>query len=605
MKSISFTIIFFLLLVACVDDQGIVTPQDSGNLAPLARFNGSAVNAGDTAISAERLLRFENPAVALMWQFLGVSKYINTVHEVTVHTQAPYRFSGELLNLPPFEVYNSNEVALGTFVLFSDVNRNGTLDRVIHPELQEAYADIDQLNVEYEACLRKLLQISTVTENPIDYSDKFLITDDYSILLVKNGSADTVWRSDSLSKHHYRSLLSVRCRILRQNSKWDHFFANRKRERVDYHTDYENSDYLLETEYAYKRKLFPVTGKESEFEKHLSETIRALYALGTKSEATLMQAYGRKWIDYPFDGFYEQGQDWVAGRSTWFHVLYLPDYKSINELLKAERRSSFAIEGKEKLHPGYNLISSDSQYRCKVLSWSEPITVELGENELYFNQPTELDEPVKSFLPAPVSADIQMQIEGVYDYRPFKPAVIVYVDSSLWLDMADMRTTRLIPSEEGLYFSPTRDIQVEVISFRDSTLEKIFLYFNGERHVLVPAQNDGAEIQKTKQRICELLSVAVSTETDSLHHALENRYVNDGDTLTVAVSADSIVVALPDMYPSRMYPSETWVLVSFDNDLQLQFVTDDQDAVKGVDVIRNGTRRYFEKTEKETVQVNE
>ncbi len=579
------------LILACVQDQGIISPDNSDNLIPLATFGGRTINEGDTAIGANRLMRLANPNIALMWQFLGVTRFMYTVEGSSVQTRAPYTFSGKLLLPPPSEIYTSSEVALGTFVLYSDVNQNGMMDNAVHPSLQKAYTDIDRLNQHYRLCLDSLYGVSVKMENYVDSKDRFYVDFNYTIIHENNGRKDTIWYGDTISHVNLRGILKTWCKVLANENKWDAFFSIRKRVPFDYFADYTDPDFKTVTEYAYKRILFPVTGKELLFKKRLIDVLHALVALTIKSDAVMMQAYTEGWINYPFDNFFEQNQDWMAGRCTWYHVLYLPDQKSLDELLEAEARSSFVVQGKSNLHPGYNLITSDNQYRCRVLSWADSIIIELGENELHFNHPSKLELPIEQFQEKEITESAMIDLEGVYEYRPFKPAVIVYADSSLWLHVPDLGLTRLVPADSSTYYSPACDIQIDAVII-DGVFEKIFLYYNHERIVLIPGDGPEELIQEKKQTVSNILCTPVNTSLDSTHNSIAGCYAFQEDTISVTNKTDSILANLPGMCPQAFFSVNDSLFVTFNSDLQLLFTTDSLGKV-GVIVNRGGSSRFF------------
>lgn len=81
-------------IISCFRNDGLVDPSHSGDLTPLARFNGIAINVGDTAISATRIQYLNNPKIAVVWQFMGLRENKNTYASNIVTTAPPFKFAG-------------------------------------------------------------------------------------------------------------------------------------------------------------------------------------------------------------------------------------------------------------------------------------------------------------------------------------------------------------------------------------------------------------------------------------------------------------------------------------------------------------------------------
>ena len=117
-----FFVVVPLMHIFCINDQGILSPDDDRNQIPLAQFRGSAIM--DTAWGPEfinKLNTLKNPRVELSWQYFGYTRY-TTSHDIgNIPAQWPYLFSGTLLQPLPREVYEYDEPAIGTFWLYGAI----------------------------------------------------------------------------------------------------------------------------------------------------------------------------------------------------------------------------------------------------------------------------------------------------------------------------------------------------------------------------------------------------------------------------------------------------------------------------------------------------
>jgi hypothetical protein len=497
----------------CTNDQGIVSPANQNCVTPLAHFQGYVVNDGDTAITAARLLKIQNPKIAILWQFLEFTRFTSDLTVSATETQPPFKFSGALYQPPPQQVYNSNEIAIGMLILYSDANNNGGFDREIHPDLKNSYHYLDSLSHSFDSIRNELAAVSTILPEAIDWKDTFSIGYDNSIIQYSLGRTDSFPPSIP-----WECYVNRRMDILRNDRKWDDFFVNRKRSQPINFSYQVLAGFYSHFEVSFKRKVFPLPGKRDEFERLLRETATARYILGREADVIIITAYLSGLLSYPYDGFNEPGQDWILGRTQQHFIFYFPDQKSIDELLAAEKVSSFAINHKERIRPGYNLMSSNDQYQCDILPWSDSIVIQLGMDNLYMNSVTPLANPVTEMKPVTIDKKQIGYAEGLYEYMPFNPLMLCAYNNTLWASIPQIGICKLDAADSLHYFSIPDSVQVEIVRFNGIT-EKALVYHNGERFVGTLSKPDS-----TFDAFRKTVAILASRESVSVNDTIPGSY---------------------------------------------------------------------------------
>lgn len=571
-----------LLLVICcycTNDQGILSPADQNSMTPLAHFQGYAVNDGDTAISAARLLKIKNPKIGVLWQFMAFTQFISDLSISTAETKLPFTFSGSLCQPPPSQVYNSNEVAVGIMILYSDADNNGRFDRGIHPSLQKDWVYLDSLRNAFDSLRNELTKISTILPEPVYYKDTFYITYDNSIIQHSSGLTDSFKLTIPPENYILR-----RVDILRNDRKWDDFFVYRKREQPISFSYHPQSGYSRCSEVSYMRRLFPSTGNNLEFDRLSKECSIARYFLGFESDRIIITAYINKWLSYPYNGFNEPGQDWIAGRAKLHFIFYFPDQKSIQELLDAEKYSSFSINHKERIKPGYNLMIADDQYRCDILPWSDSIIIQLGMYDLYTNTSEPLENPVKEIIPVTIDKKYIEYAEGSYAYMPFNPLMLHGYNSTLWARIPQIGICKLEAADSLHYYSNADNVQVEIVRFNGVT-EKALVYRNGERFVGTVSKPDSS-FGKFRNTVVYLASREPVSLNDSILKSYAASYDYGTDSVQIAVSDDHLDIRIPGKGSESFYPLNDSLFFTKSGDQLIQFRRNDSGQTYELQLIR-------------------
>lgn len=535
-----------LLLLSCLRDDGLVDPDKKGSQPLLARFAGTTQNEGDTTLSAARLLKLGKPKIALVWQQITLKADDVRPDLASVGAVPPYDFDLSMLSPPPPEVLAAKSVVLGSFWLYSDGDGNGRLDRITHPELKTRFQVLDSLEAVYEESLEGLMEAAEVRPR-VNIKDTFHVTSSGYILERLPAGFDTLYRLSNPGDTRFFNYMHRRYRILDYFNKWESFFALRKKEH-DMHQEVHHVDgFAFVFVHHRGQRLFPRPGREEEFRQRMKEATAKGLAFTDATDLALGTAAVKGWLNYPYDGFTEPGTDWVAGRTRRWHVLYIPDAGQLEVVLRAEKRSSFNIDGLDRMRTGYNLLNCDEHYRCRVAEKAKDIRIDLGERWDYFDPPSSpVVFPIKTFEPATVQSARLDSLEGHYDYQPFRPIVLVADRGGLWGDFPDFGLRRILPRDSMTFYSPGEDLQVEFVAAGSGSVSKLMVYSDsltvrGKRGVaLKTGTTEGVEA--LAERVAALMDRRAGELSDSLAAALPLRleFGRDSAVLSAFAGGDSL-----------------------------------------------------------------
>ena len=372
-----------LFFAGCIGNDGFYSPGDTRTLRPLGTFSGKAIAGGDT-VAVSRVLKMVEPKIGILWRAIGLRDKLSTSSEGSVTAELPFDFTFQMLQAPPKEVLSSPEIAFGIFCLYSDANANGYFDRLMHPDLPGMYHAVDSLSALEAESRSALLEVSEIrTKTPT--SEKFHLDAPGILATSDPGSPDTLWRVPKASGTSFAaSFLDAYESVLRNENRWERFFANRKKDNDFYSRAFPVTGHTAGLEVRYDRRLFPKPGKEALFSKHLRSTIAAKIALSAAATAVLGEAFMSGRMEYPFSGFGQTGSDWMAGRTIQDLLLFLPTQEALDTLRQAIPTGSFRIMHPERIRIGYNLFHCDDQYACDVRSQDDSILV-CGPNRTVFS----------------------------------------------------------------------------------------------------------------------------------------------------------------------------------------------------------------------------
>lgn len=572
-------------------DAGILDPEDPDNFPVLLHFQGRAFNQGDTSISASRLLNLRNPRIELVWQSIGPKEYKSTPSQGSIRTQAPFDFSSGLLQPPQEEVLQSPDLAVGIFWLYSDVNGNGALDRLISPDMLKLNLRIDSIYARYTSAMEAVK--AEAKENRVDVSETYYVGRSGTLILASGDSLDTLWLASENSDPKaqlWSPLQEARVQVLSAQNRWERFFSLRKRANDRIRDQFPVAGYAFGLRSTYERKLFPRPGREAEFESRVREATQALVEFGLQYTGMIEEAQKRGLPDYPYSGYGEEGQDWVAGRSRENFVLYFKDRPSLIEMLDAEANSSFVVKGREKLHVGYNLIRCDDQYSCQVMGAGDSVYIALGQSDAYFNPPSSpLKLPETAPEPVPAGPEASLRLEGSYRFKPFNPFVLKVVDGGLWAETGGLGLFALLPAGPDVWFSPAMQIQIQPVS-NTTGLEKLLVYAGGKRFVAVPDSAGASGESDLEARVRSWTSaIGTGASSGSGPHP-GGRFDFGGDTLSVqwTGSGDSLLISVPGMLPNAYHPASDSGFRSRFCDCALAFRRNDRGDVTDAVFSRGG-----------------
>jgi hypothetical protein len=541
----------FLWLVSCQRDDGFASPSDERSLRPLGTFVGKATP-GDTA-SLHRWTDLAHPKVTVLWRGVGLRDNILHSDQSSIDVQLPFAFSLNLLQPPPEEVTEAPDIAFGIFSLFSDQNRNGSFDRLSHPDLDAGYARIDSLIRESGIAKANLLAVAEIRKRT-PQSEQYYLEASGTLIRDDNGKLDTIAAfANPLKVNGIYDYLKNYQRILGNQNRWERFFDLRKKSNQFYHPTSPAAGHYLGVNIRFDRAVFPRPGLESEFDLRLEKAVDAAMNLDVASTNITIQAFRSGALDYPFTGYGQPGQDWMAGRAIQDLLVFFRTQATLDTLLAAYLTGSFRISHIERLHPGYNLFHCDDQYDCDVREPGDSVIIYLGTSEAFFNAPATLSaNPVPSNpknrpLPPPATAFAPWQ--GRYALNGSDTVSLVLRNGELWYEGWDAGLLRVLPFDSLGFQSPIFDLQgVLTRRIAERLSDRLVQYSRGLRFValsLGEPVTPGLLARIEKASDFEPADIA-----DSLVARCPGKYDYGGDTLRIAnAGGDSLRADIPGFLP--------------------------------------------------------
>jgi hypothetical protein len=585
-----------LTLTSCLRDGSIIDPTLPQAKIAIGHFLGQAFPNTDSSRQKDnaRIYDLLNPKLTMVWQFIGPKEFTYAPSEANVELVWPFKFSVDLRDPPPKEVLESPDLAIGTFWLYQDANRNGKLDRIIHPDLLTLYHDVDRLHDDYNRAVDSVMEVADLKFNPVDVSDTYCLGKWGTLIRMVDGRPDTIWTGTgqaSLTNQVWSTVLDERCRVLQHQNRWERFFALRKRDNDYYKIPKPLAGYAQAFDYYYQRRLFPKPGMEAEFEKRVRSATNRMVLLALEYVVAQNQSASEGWIDYPYNGYLEPGQDWVAARMRKHCVLYLKDQQGFDELINAERNSSFSVAGKEKLHLGYNLIFCDDRYVCSVLDAQDTMRLDIGATEAYFNPPAH-DLPPPYMKPATdgLAGGYLKTLEGAYKFQVFQPFFLKEENGALWTTVPQFGTFRLAASDSLNFYSPARELEVKIVK-KGTKVEKILVY-SGIKCFVATLDSTLSIPEAVRARFASIAAVTASP------HGRKDAYVGGyefaTDTLKVAQPAagDSLLLSIPGMTPHYFQPLDDSAYFSPYCDCRVAFRRGPDAKVTGLTLGREGVDQW-------------
>jgi hypothetical protein len=576
----------------CLRQGEILDPADSNNLPSLGTFQGKAkedIKDIDPAF-LPRFPEMSNPKVALVWQFIGPKEFTyDATDGVVKEANIPFNFTMDLRNPPGKEILSSPDLSLASFWLYQDGNGNGKMDCLIHPTLLKKNLEIDSLYAIYVDAVDMLLEVSEIKAKRVPVNETYFVGKHGTTVRKVGDRLDTIWTGDEKGiggfAEPWAYILNNRFRILTHNNRWERYFALRKRANDYFRIARPAEGFAMAYEFPYERKLFPLPGKEEEFEKRVRDATWKLGYFTLAYVAMLTEAFTHKWTDYPYDNGKEDCPDWVAGRSRQHALLYFQDRAALDELLAAERSSSFSVTGKEKLHLGYNLVRCGVNYDCEVLDPGADALIDLGTTEDYFNPPdVPIVKPVQKREEVPLASAWLKRLPGAYNYQPFHPFCLTVEQGNLWVSIPEQGYFRLLPADSLHYFTPAADLQIQVVGTSDRP-EKLLLYSGNKRFVAV-FDSSLAIPDAIGARLRALAARTRIAPSRERLQSLEGSFYFGKDTLKVlAPVAESLYVSLPGSLPHFFHAQSESVFFSPYSDRQITFRRNERGLVSDIEIM--------------------
>jgi hypothetical protein len=541
-----------LFLGSCQRDEGFASPSDGRNLRSLGTFVGKATP-GDSA-SLTRLINVKNPRVTVLWRGIGLRDKLLPTVQASVDVQLPFAFSLDLLQPPDEEVSEAPEIAFGIFCLFSDLNQNGAFDRLMRPDLNASYRPVDSLTTAVGIARANLLAVSELRK-PEPQTERYYLEASGTFIRDDDGRPDTVGAfPNSPGNNDYGKYLQGYQRILVNQNRWERFFESRKKENEYYRSEYPVPGHYLGMTVRFDRAVFPKPGRESEFQARLDRLLELTMALETASGKVTLQAFRSGALDYPFSGYGQPGQDWMAGRAIQDLLLFFRTQATLDTLLEAYFTGSFRINHVERLHPGYNLFHCDDQYICDVRKPGDSILVYLGTTEAFFNAPaTPSANPFPSNpqnRPAPPAPAAFAPWEGRYALNGSDTFSLALRNNELWYEGPAVGLLRVQPMDSLGFESPIFDLQGTVTPRISARLRDRIIQYYGDVRIVALSLDEPVR-PELLDRIDKASRIQPVDIPDSLVARCVGRYDYGGDTLRIAnAGGDSLRASVPGFSPA-------------------------------------------------------
>lgn len=541
-----------LLLGSCQRDEGFAYPSDERNLRPLGTFVGKATP-GDSA-SLTRLINVKNPKVTVLWRGVGLRDKLLPTFQASVDVQLPFAFSLDLLQPPGEEVTEAPEIAFGVFCLFSDLNQNGVFDRLMDPALNASYRPVDSLTAAVAIAQANLLAISEIRK-PTPQAERYYIEANGTLVREDQGGLDTIVTiPGSKGINDLLDYVNSYQRVLTNQNRWERFFDARKKENEFYHTEYPVPGHYLGMSVRFDRVVYPKPGQEAEFRARLEKLLDLTKALKIGSEKITLQAFLSGALDYPFSGYGQPGQDWMAGRAIQDLLLFLRTQATLDTLKEAYLTGSFRISHVERLHAGYNLFHCDDQYNCEVRKPGDSILVYLGTTEAFFNAPATPSLNPFPAVPgqtlAPPPAEALAPFQGRYALNGSDTLSLAVRNGELWFEGMGTGLLRVLPVDSSGFRSPIFDAQGMLTRRTLPHLkDRLVQYRQKLRNVFLSlGQPVSADVLDRIDRASRFEPADIA---DSLVARCAGKYDFGGDTLRVSVAGgDSLRVEVPGFLPA-------------------------------------------------------
>ncbi|HKP98334.1 MAG TPA: hypothetical protein VJ385_21570 [Fibrobacteria bacterium] len=501
----------------------------------------------DTA-SYQRIIKLTNPKIAVLWRAVGNRDTQIPSGQKSVDLSIPFAFTIDLLKAPPKKMLEADQIAFGIFYVFSDANRNGTFDRLVHPDILRAYADLDTLAAYAKDALTRFYGVSaSAPKTPI--SEIFYLESSGALLKVDGDGLDTVMAAGSFRfVEGPGDYLRAYQRILGGQNRWEIFFAKRKKQNEFYIRTFPVMGHFLGYEIRFDRTYFPKPGRAAEFTEALKRVTAANFTQEKAANEISRKAFESGKMDYPFSGFGVPGEDWLAGRSITDLLLFLPTAATLDTLLRAIPTGSFCISHIERFQQGYNLVHCDDQYVCDVRSPNDSILVYLGTSEAYFNAPSSRSQnpiPKPTQVKAPIEAAALSRMEGRYALNGSDTVSIAVRNGEIWCDATGLGLLRVVPSDSFGVYSPKFDFQaLYTPGFPMGVTDRLVQYSQGDRNVVL--RLGGKVREDFLERVDRASGFARIDLPDSVVNGCVGKYDYGGDTLRVSLAGgDSLSASIP------------------------------------------------------------
>ncbi|MGL1935011.1 MAG: DUF3471 domain-containing protein [Fibrobacterales bacterium] len=569
MYQILITLLFCIFSFTSCD--GKISNPNSDNIKPILDVNGySSIQSGRFT----KLANIQNPKIALVWQEMDGAKISRYPIEIisNVSPAAPFSFSSKLLENPPLYMNDYHNIFVGNFYLYSDNNKNQTLDMLVHPDYEPYIDSLSKLKQDFIHEKQKLLELSNINK-PTPSGERYYITNESKLLFHTETGIDSSWFKSPLFKGIEPGKISHRRQQLLQClNKWESFLGSRAN-MVSVQTDtLHHKQHNLQLTQKYLRKLFAKPDNDSLFQSQLKTTTKAAldyYSLIIWVRNSRISTQKNEYIYTP-----AYSNDWIAGMSIWNYVFYLYDENDLNEIISINQYvtsiGKTLISNPQDLSIGYNVLECNIEYNCKILSSLDSVKIELGDEACYIEGCQRDLEVLSSRTKIQLPDSLLQMYQGHYKTPDSTNQLhVTFSHGSLWVKNNQNNVFKISAATKTIFFNSIYNTEIEFVI--DSTSNSLISHNN----------NSFIQMQKFTSpfdslNIDSIISSILFPKTVEIKPLTLEQYsglyvLSKTSNLTIVPDNDHLIVSFPGIGFYKMYPISQDTFVHKESLLQIVF----------------------------------
>ncbi len=567
-----------LLLISCSEFNNHIQDPSANTVEPILSVSGK------TSIEQGRFTKLANiqkPKIALVWQEMDEAKISRFPVEVVsnVSPSFPFSFNSNLLENPPLYMNDPLNVFVGNVYLYSDGNKNGTLDALVHPDFQPYLDSLSFLKQIFINEKQKLLALSTITTST-PFQETHFQTEQNTVLFNTENGIDSSWATSLYSSYQVEQITKRRRQILQGLTKWETFLSKRANLVNTTYKFLHHKDHNLQITTGYYRRLYPISGNEALFEEQLKSATKAAldyYELSKWVRIQRISTQKNNYIYTPMDS-----KDWIAGMSIWNYVFYmftqeeLDEILAINQLVKSMGRT--LITNPEQLSIGYNILSCTEDYYCSVLNSLDSVQIDLGDEACYIEGCQRELETLSARTPITLSDSILESYQGTYHSTDSSTTLtILFTEGNLWLFPTASTTFAIKPATRTIFFNSIYNTELEFVI--DSTTNSI-IYNNGTETLKLSKIESSMDTISANAVINTIQPTDIPILSSEILQQYSGKYIlSDISDLSIVVKETHLKALFPGVGYLNLYPTSLDTFMHDESTLKIVFDRNEENTV--------------------------